>query len=93
MTVIDYKADGLDREEVLALIKASSSEAKAFVRWKDDAAKSLPAGKSDQLTDEEIAEILVANPALLERPIGYDGTTAIIGRPPEALLALVSHSS
>lgn len=89
LTVIDYKTDGLRHEEVLELIAASTSDAKLFVRWKDEAAKSLEVSKQDSLSDSEIADILVANPALLERPIGFDGSTAIIGRPPEALLALI----
>ena len=44
---------------------------------------------SRQLSPEEVLDAIVKNPILLERPIVIDGDRAIIGRPPENVLALL----
>lgn len=41
------------------------------------------------LKDSTLIKAMVENPKLIERPIGVKGQTAIIGRPPENLLALL----
>lgn len=46
------------------------------------------------LTGDESAEVLIAHmaehPTLLQRPIGIVGDRAVVGRPPERLLELLS---
>lgn len=41
------------------------------------------------LTDTELLAALAAHPKLLQRPIAVFGERAVIGRPPEAIIALV----
>ncbi|MBB6053117.1 arsenate reductase (glutaredoxin) [Armatimonas rosea] len=41
------------------------------------------------LTDTELLAALAAHPRLLQRPIAVFGERAVIGRPPEAVIALV----
>ncbi|MBC7132040.1 MAG: arsenate reductase (glutaredoxin) [Roseovarius sp.] len=38
---------------------------------------------------EALIAAMAANPVLIERPIAISGSRAVIGRPPEALLALL----
>ena len=42
-----------------------------------------------ELSPEQVLDAIVKNPILLERPIVIDGDRAIIGRPPENVLALL----
>ena len=43
-----------------------------------------------ELTDDEIIMAMVENPKLIERPIVVKNGKAIIGRPPEKVLNLLS---
>lgn len=45
--------------------------------------------KDKKLSDEKWIAILIKNPVLIERPIVVKGNKAVIGRPPENVLALL----
>ncbi len=45
--------------------------------------------KDKNLTDEQIIDIMVQNPKLIERPIAIKGTHAVIGRPPKKVLDIL----
>lgn len=44
---------------------------------------------NDSLTDEQILNVLIEVPKLIERPIVINGDKAAIGRPPENVLAIL----
>lgn len=46
-------------------------------------------GLSAEMPDAEVAEVMAANPILIERPIVIANGTAAIGRPPEAVLEIL----
>ena len=69
---------------VLALLGESSP--RAIARTGETVWKEL--GLADA-SDDEVLDAMVANPILIERPIVIRGERAVIGRPPENVLALL----
>ena len=45
--------------------------------------------EADSLSDDEICALLAAHPKVIERPLVIHGQKAVIGRPPEAVKALL----
>ena len=60
----------------------------AMVRHKEPLFKTL--GLSQSSTDAALLEALANHPSLIERPIVLTETAAVIGRPPDAILTLLS---
>lgn len=56
-----------------------------LVRWKEAEAVALQGASTDQILDA-----LVTNPRLIERPVFLTNRGARVGRPPEAVLEIVS---
>ncbi len=86
--IIKYLDDNLSAKalkEIIALlgIKPIDLVRKNEAIWKSDF-------KGKTLTDSEIIEAMVNNPKLIERPIVINGKKAVIGRPPELILDIIS---
>ncbi|SLN63579.1 Arsenate reductase [Pseudoruegeria aquimaris] len=81
-----YLKDGPTAAELDALQAALGLPLLAMMRVKDAAFKE--AGLTAGSAEADLRAALLANPALLERPIVVAGEKAAIGRPPENVLAL-----
>lgn len=79
-----YLEDPPDASELRAAIAALGQPASALLRWKEARAAGL---SPDDSADRLIAA-MAATPALIERPLVILGARAVLGRPPEAVLAL-----
>ncbi|MCB1615579.1 MAG: arsenate reductase (glutaredoxin) [Pseudomonadales bacterium] len=64
-------------------------KARELIRFKDDLAKQLAITAKDDRSENEWLELLVNNPALIERPVVINGNKAAIGRPPENVLDIL----
>lgn len=62
---------------------------KDILRTNEEAYKKKVAKKD--LSDEELILIMAKNPILIERPIVVKGDRAVLGRPPEKVLALTKN--
>lgn len=74
-------------EELRAALALLGQPALALARTKDAAFRE--AGLTPSTPDEAVLVALTRTPALIERPLVMTGTKAAIGRPPEAVLAIL----
>lgn len=84
----EYKEDPLSRKEIEDVLKKLGSGPRDVLRSRD----ATKLGLSGDESDAELIGLMAENPTLLQRPIGVVGAKAAVGRPPEALLELVSQS-
>ncbi|PMR75612.1 arsenate reductase (glutaredoxin) [Billgrantia endophytica] len=88
VTIRRYLDEPLSEEELRDLMSRLDADGEALVRTQEAEWKERDANIQDQ---EQVIAALLAHPRLLERPIADDGKRAVIGRPPEDVLALVHH--
>lgn len=82
-----YLEDSLDVAELDDLGRRLGRRPHAWVRIGEDAYAA--AGLSPDAPDATIFEAIEAQPVLMERPIVIRGKRAVVGRPPEDVLALL----
>ncbi len=85
--IIEYLKTPPTREELRDIVKKLGMKPEQIVRKGEDIFKQKFAGKA--LSDDQWLDALVKNPILIERPIVVKGSKAVIGRPPENVLALL----
>ena len=84
--VVDYLETPPSKPTLRELCDASSAAKRS--RWCAPPSPSFDRMRGRALSDEEILDLLVAEPRLLQRPIVELGGRARIGRPPERVLEL-----
>lgn len=86
VAIIEYLKTPLTVAELEDVARKLGLEPRQFMRH-GEAEYETVANKN--LTHEELLEAIVKTPRLLERPIAVTNTKAVIGRPPENVLALL----
>ena len=87
--IVLYLEDTPDAETLKGLLKKLGKSAREILRRGEDEYAEL--GLSDTSLDEEaLIDAMVSHPRLIERPIIVKGRQAVLGRPPENVLALLS---
>ena len=86
--VREYLRQPPSKAEVEKLIALLGGEARELIRDGEAEFKKLGKKKAD-LSNSDIARAIAEHPILLQRPIVVSGARAAIGRPPEAVLALL----
>lgn len=85
LTIVEYQKQPLTRVEIELLLSQLSCKPAEMMRVKDAEFKEQNLANAN---DEQLIEAMVNTPKLIERPIVTDGKQAVIGRPPENVLAL-----
>jgi arsenate reductase len=87
--VVDYQATPPTAAQLRALLAKLGLPARALVRFGEPLAVELGLSADDVRTPAQWLALLAAHPRLLERPIVEIGARAVLGRPPENVLALL----
>lgn len=75
--------------ELRELLAKLNLTPRQLLRCGEDEYKSLNLADS-ALSDEQLLAAMCAHPRLIERPIAVRGDKAVVGRPPERVLELLS---
>ena len=87
--VVRYLDTPPDRETLERILDAIPDEPQALVRAGDDKFKKLGIPKSDVTTREQVIDVLLAHPEVMQRPVVFVGDKAVIARPSEKVLELL----
>jgi len=81
---VDYFTDPIAKPKLKELLRKMGMPARALLRTKEETYKKLKLAERD-LSDDEIVDLMVKHPELLQRPIVEKGARAILARPAERL--------
>lgn len=90
--VVDYYIEPLSAEKIRSLLRKASLAPRDIIRTREAVYSDLGLADSDH-TDDELIELMAANPDLVQRPIAELGDRAILVRPAERILELLDHRS
>lgn len=85
--IVNYLEKSPKKREIKSLLKKLKFTPIELVRKKEPI--WIENFKDKILSDEEIIEVMVKNPILIERPIIVNGNKAIIARPTEKILEIL----
>jgi arsenate reductase len=86
--IIDYLKNPIDLDSLKQIVKILGIKPEALVRKKEPL--YIEKFKDKNLSDLKWLKALCKYPILIQRPIVIKGDKAIIGRPPEGVLALIN---
>ena len=81
---VDYYVDPIPKAKLKELLRKMGMSARELLRTREARYRSLRLGERD-LSEDEILDLMVANPDLIQRPIVEKGSRAILARPAERL--------
>ncbi|CAN5499206.1 arsenate reductase (glutaredoxin) [soil metagenome] len=87
--VVQYLKAPLEKPALLALLAKLEDPPADLVR-KDGYFKDNGLSAADYVTPEAVADLLVAHPRLMQRPVLVKGNRAIIGRPKDRVPAFLA---
>lgn len=85
---VDYYTDPISKTKLKELLRKMNMSARELLRTKEEIYRTLRLGERD-LTDDEIVDLMVKHPDLIQRPIVEKGARAILARPAERLKAIL----
>jgi arsenate reductase len=86
--IVRYLDSPLSREDFERILRILPNEPAELVR-KDKRFEELGLDEADYQTPEEVVDVLLAHPELMERPIVIRGDRAVLARPSDKVLELL----
>ena len=86
--VFMYLEESLEKDFLKEIIQKLDIKPRDLLRTGESAYKENNL-KDTNISDEEIIDLMIKYPKLIERPIYVKGSKAIIGRPPEDVLKII----
>ena len=90
-TAVNYYQTPLSKTKLKALLKKGGLKARNVLRAKEEKYKTLDLAKTDK-SEDELIELMITYPDLLQRPLVETGQTVILARPPETVKQLWEQS-
>ncbi|HEY7789471.1 MAG TPA: arsenate reductase family protein [Vicinamibacterales bacterium] len=81
---VDYYLDPIPKAKLRELLRKMGIPARDLLRTREEVYKKLQLAERD-LSDDEIIDLMVTYPDLIQRPIVEKGAKAILGRPADRL--------
>ena len=85
---IDYHVTGIQEGELRDLLRKLDCGPAELLRMREPLVKELGLDRA-QVSDDELIALMVAHPALVQRPIVVSGDRAVLARPIERALELL----
>ena len=83
-TAVNYYQTPLSKTKLKALLKKGGLTARDVLRAKEEQYKALGLAKADK-SEEELIELMITYPDLLQRPLVETDQTVILARPAETV--------
>jgi arsenate reductase len=81
-TAVDYYIDPIPKAKLLELLRKMGMTPRQLLRQREPIYKTLRLAERE-LSDDEIVDLMVEHPDLIQRPIVEKGGRAILARPAE----------
>lgn len=86
--IVEYLKTPPSKTELKRILKQLGLSPRDLMRKKEAEYKSSGADDPD-LSDDQLIDLMLAHPKLIERPIVVKQDRAVIGRPPEKVLEII----
>ena len=90
-TAVNYYETPLSKTRLKELLKKGGLKARDVLRTKEEKYKTLGLAKADK-SEDELIELMMTYPDLLQRPLVEQGQTVILARPAETVKQLWERS-
>jgi arsenate reductase len=84
---VNYYIEPFSKSLLKSLLKKMGMKPSELLRKNDEALKELKS-KIVELSEDEILDLMIVNPDLVQKPIVEKGNKAILARPPESIKEL-----
>lgn len=85
---VNYFIDPIPKTKLKQLLKKMGITAKELLRSKEKVYKELKLGEKD-LKEQELIDLMIRHPDLIQRPIVEKGAKAILARPADRIREIV----